>query len=204
MPDYRLKMHGTFASGRRWTTRIHMTSASDLGTVAALWASNTVNFWSNATTGIQTLYPVGTVFTGSSAALLNPVFRETLKVDSPSTNPGTATADSLPEQNAIVVSLRSPAVGRNQRGRMYLPAPAEDAAVGGELTAPLGARASTAIHTLFDAMRSSGGTIFIYNAKVQPIHDPVQFTKKTITIEQVDRVLRTQRRRVRKSLAVYV
>lgn len=203
MPDYRLQIHGTFASGRRWTTRVHLTSASDLGTVAALWASNVVNFWSSGVSGVNTLYPVGTVMTGTSVALLNPVFRETLKVDSPSTNPGTSVATSLPEQNAIVVSLRSPGIGKSQRGRMYLPAPADDAAVGGMLTAPLAARASTAIHTLYDAMRSSGGTFFVYNAKVH-VNDPVQFTHKTITIEEIDRVLRTQRRRTRKSLAVYV
>lgn len=203
MPDYRLQIHGTFATGRRWTTRVHMTSASDIGTVAALWAANVVVFWSGATSGVNTLYPVGTVMTGSSVALLNPVFRETLKIDSPSTNPGTSVADSEANQTAIVVSLRTPGIGKSQRGRMYLPAPATDSNVGGELTAPLATRMSTSIHTLFDAMRSSGGTFFVYNAKVH-VNDPVQFTKKTITIEEVDRILRTQRRRIRKSLAVYV
>jgi hypothetical protein len=86
---------------------------------------------------------------------------------------------------------------------MYLPCPAEDTFNEGVLGATEATRVSTAIDALFSGMRTAGYTFFVFNRKTSP-RDPVLFTKKTLTNEKTDRVLRTQRRRIRKELAIYV
>jgi hypothetical protein len=52
-------------------------------------------------------------------------------------------------------------------------------------------------------MVGAGHTPVIYNVGTSTA-DPVAQTNKTITAEETDRVLRTQRRRVRKAAAIYV
>jgi len=52
-------------------------------------------------------------------------------------------------------------------------------------------------------MRTGGYTFFVFNRRTSA-RDPILYAKKTITTQKVDRVLRTQRRRIRKEIAIYV
>lgn len=204
MTIYRAVASGTFASGLTWSFRQHFNSTAALSTISGDWATAIVDLWTNATYGIETLYPTGTLLTGTSVAALSGVpFREGLKQVAATSHAGTAATDSLPEQDCILVSLRAAAVGGRNRGRIHLPAPAEDQATGGELDATPSTRVSSAINALYSSMRLSGHDPVVYNTKVS-VADPVLQTMKSIVTEEVDRVLRTQRRRTRKRRAVYV
>lgn len=203
MTIYRCRASGVFASGETWSFRQHFDSTSPISTVSANWFTHLQDFWQNATFGVQTIYPTGTLMTGSSAAALSGIpFREGLKSVLPMSLPGTNVGDSLPEQVCILTSLRTAQVGRRNRGRIHLPAPSETEATGGELGATQSTRVSTAIAALYDGMRLQGHTPVIYNVKVS-VADPVVQTTKVITTQEVDRVLRTQRRRIKSRRAVY-
>jgi hypothetical protein len=203
MTIYRCVASGVFLSGETWSFRQHFDSTAAIATIAGDWFAQLHSAWTNGTFGLQTLYPVGTEMTLSSVAALSGVpFREGLKQVTPMTDAGTNTNGSKPEQTCILVSLRSALVGKNQRGRIHLPAPAENTATGGELGVTEGTRVSTAIGALYAGMRLAGHTPVIYNVKVS-VHDPVVQVTKVIVTEEVDRVLRTLRGRTKSRRAVY-
>lgn len=207
MATYRCTASGAFASGLSWSFRQHFESGADIGTVAADWSTNLVAWWTDATNGMQGIYPTGTTFDLSTVAELTGVpFREGAKLEQTHTLAGALSTDSLPEQDCIVVSLRAAAVGRKNRGRIHYPAPAEDQVTGGVLNTTPSTHVSTATNVLYAAMRTAGHTPVIYNAKASPTPgvDPVPQTLKTIVSEEIDRVIRTQRRRTKKRKAEYV
>lgn len=204
MTQYRLTVAGTFPSGRPWSFRQHYSSASSLGTILADWAAAWTTAWNTSTTGLKTVYPVATVLTQFTAAtLVGTPYRETTKSISDTTLAGTNTSDGLPENVAIVVSRRTANVGARNRGRTFLPAPGEDTQTDGEMDATTTGHVSTSIDGVRTAMTGAGHTPVIYNTKVSSA-DPTVQTNKTITAEETDRVLRSQRRRQEKRKAVYV
>lgn len=203
MPLYRATMSGVFPDGRTWSSRLTLYSAASTASTLATWATALTGFWTDATHGVQTLYPVGTVLSLATMATLDTTMREGEKLSQPLTLPGTNVGDSLPAQDAILVSLRGTAVGKKNRGRMYLPGPADTVATVGEMDATSTTRVATAIRQLFADMRAAGATFYVYNAKAST-HDPIPFTLKVITTEVVDRFIRSQRRRQEKNKAIYV
>jgi hypothetical protein len=207
MTVYRCVASGVFASGETWSFRQHFNSSAAIATVQGDWFSQLNSFWTNGSHGVETLYPTGTSLTLSSTAALSGVpFREGAKQSGTMTLPGTSADDSLPEQVCILVSLRGTDVGERNRGRIHLPAPAETTATGGELGSTEATRVSTAIGALYAGMRLAGHDPVVYNVAVSkvPTVDPVAQTLKTIVTEEVDRVLRSMRQRVKRRKAVYI
>ena len=203
MPDYKLEVSGSFGTGRRWSWGCHVSSTADLATTITDWAAQVVSFWTNGPHGVETLYATTTILDTVTAIQLGATMHEVQRIDSPTTLAGTAAGEEGANQLAILVSLRNVMSGARNRGRMYLPSPAEDAVDEGILGSTQATRVSTAITALFTGMRTAGYTFFVFN-RTAHVLDPVPFTKKTITSEKIDKVLRTQRRRVRKELAEYV
>lgn len=204
MTIYRCVASGVFASGETWSFRQHFDSSASISVIQGDWFAQLHSAWTNGTFGLETLYPVGTELTlSSSAALTGVPFREGLKQNGTMTDVGTNVGDSLPEQTCILVSLRTALVGKSNRGRIHLPAPAEGTATGGLLGSTESTRVSSAISALYNGMRLAGHTPVIYNTKVS-VHDPVIQTTKAILGEEVDRVLRTLRIRTNKRRAQYV
>lgn len=203
MTIYRCVASGVFPSGRTWSFRQHFNSSSAISVVQGDWHTNIVSFWTNGTHGVETLYNAGTELTLTSTAQLDALFREGLKQSATETLVGTDTDNVFPEQIAILVSLRGASVGAKNRGRIHLPAPIRASATEGELGSVEATRVSTAIGALYGGMRILGHDPVIYNVHAS-VHDPVAFTTKSIVTEEVDRVLRTQRRRSRGNRAVYV
>lgn len=203
MTDYKLEISGSYGTGRRWSSGVHVSSSADIITTLTDWSAQVVSAWTNGTHGLEALYATTTVLDTISAIQLGATMQEIQRLDGPTTLPGTAAGEEGAGQLAILVSLRNVFSGARNRGRMYLPSPAEDAVDEGILGGSQATRVSTAIIALFSGMRSAGYTFFVFNDAAHP-HDPVPFTKKTITSEKVDKVLRTQRRRIRKELPQYV
>lgn len=204
MTQFRLTVSGVFANGRTWSFRQHYSSSASLATILADWSGAWTTAWNTATTGLKTVYAVGTVLTNFTAAELsgNP-YREGLKDSDPVTLAGTNTSDNLPPANAILVSRRAAAVGARNRGRTYLPAPCEDTQDDGQMDSTSAGHVSTSVNGVRIAMVSAGHTPVIYNVKTSAA-DPVVQTNKTIVLEEVDEVLRSQRRRTENRAAVYV
>ena len=204
MTTYRCVASGVFASGETWSFRQHFNSSAVISVIQADWFAQLHSAWTNGTFGLETLYPAGTELTLSSTAALSGVpFREGAKQSATMTDVGTNVGDSFPEQVCILVSLRGSDVGGKNRGRIHLPAPAEGTATGGELGSTEGTRVSTSIAALYAGMRLAGHDPVIYNTTTS-VHDPVLQTTKSIVSEEVDRVLRSMRRRTKSRRAVYV
>jgi hypothetical protein len=209
MTLYRCEMHGVYASGRLWSCRQEFTSSAVLATIETDWKNATNSLWTDGTHGIETLYPTTTIYQQSRTYQLaivagtpGKVISQALAEDGFSI-PGTSANDGLPDQNAVLVSLRAAGVGPNQRGRTYLPAIDETIVVGDLIGATPAGRVTTAMTALRTAMAAAGHVQVIFNDKTT-LRDPAIGTTKPITSCKTDRVMRTQRRRVRKEAAVYV
>lgn len=203
MTDYKMEISGSYGTGRRWSCGAHFSAGSDLVTAASDWAAQVNSFWTNGSHGVETLYATSTVLDTVTAIQLGSTMHEIQRLDGPTTLPGTDVSQEGAGQLSILVSLRNAFSGARNRGRMYLPSPAEDTVNEGILGGTEATRVSTAIIALFSGMRTAGYTPFVFNRVAHPL-DPTPFTKKTITSEKVDKVLRTQRRRIREELAQYV
>jgi len=209
MAIFRCVAKGVFASGRTWSFRQYFTSASVLATVQADWVAQTASLWTDGTHGLQTLYPTTTVFnqavTYAMITLVGPPekFIASQLATNSFTHAGTSANDGLPDQDAVCVSLRTAGVGPNNRGRNKLPAIDETIVTGDIIGNTEATRVTTAMTALRTGMAAAGHIQVILNDKVTP-HDPVIATTKPVTLCETDRVVRTQRPRVRKELAQYV
>ena len=209
MTLYRCEAHGVFASGRSWSWRQDFTSSAVIATVETDWKNATASLWTDVTHGLETLYPTTTVFNMTRTYQLAVIAGTPGKViaqdvaDDDFTHAGTSANDGLPDQNAVLVSLRAAGAGPNKRGRTYLPAIDETIVVGDVINNTPATRVTTAMTALRTAMAAAGHIQVIFNAH-STIRDPAIGTTKPIVLCKTDRVMRTQRRRVRKELALYV
>jgi hypothetical protein len=209
MTIYRCVASGIYLSGRAWSFRQWFSSSAILATVQSDWAAQSAAAWTDGAHGLQTLYPTTTVFnrarTYQMAFTLGPPVKLIAVAlgDSPFTHAGTSANDGLPDQDAVVVSLRTAGVGVNNRGRTYLPAIDETIVTGDIIGNTQATRVSTAMTALRAGMAAAGHVQVILNT-LPTVHDPVVGTTKPVTSCETDRVVRSQRRRVRKEAAQYV
>lgn len=209
MTLFRCSASGTAPSGRAWSFSIGVSSSASLSTVEADWATNMGDAWTDGTHGLQTLFPTDTVLTLFRTYQLA-VFtisgvdhlRVVAVAQDPTTKAGTSTNASLPDQNAVLVSLRSTTPGREGRGRLHLPAPDETLVTAGELSSVAATRVSTAIEAMRAAMVASGPIPVVITENKTLIGTPVGTTHPIVLVE-TDRVVRTQRVRVKGRRAVY-
>jgi hypothetical protein len=209
MALYRCVAYGTYDSGRTWSFRQNFSSSAILATVQSDWAAQVASLWTDGTHGLQTLYPTTTVLTLARTYQLFLTLGPPIKVKASNaaqttmSHAGTSANDGLPDQDAVVVSLRTAGVGVNNRGRTFLPALDETIVVGDVIGSTPATRVTTAMTALRTGMAAAGHVHVIFND--QPtVHDPVTATTKPVTLCRTDQVVRTQRRRIRKSPAVYV
>lgn len=209
MALYRCVAYGTYLSGRQWSFRQNFSSSATLATVEADWFAQVVAAWTDGTHGLQTLYPTTTSLlrtrTYSLFLTLGPpiLVKASAAAEDPAVHAGTSANDGLPDQNATVVSLRTAGVGVNNRGRTFLPALDETIVVGDVIGSVQATRVSTAMTALRAGMAAAGHVQVIFNDR-PTVHDPVTATTKPVTLCETDRVMRSQRRRTRKSPAQYV
>jgi len=209
MALYRCVAYGIYASGRPWSFRQHFSSAATLAAIQADWSAQTVAAWTDGAHGLQTLYPTTTVYNKARTYQLFLTLGPPIRVKAAAaaenafTHAGTSANDGLPDQDATVVSLRTAGVGVNNRGRTFLPALDETIVIGDLIGTVPATRVSTAMTALRAGMSAAGHTQVIFNDK-PTVHDPVTATTKPVTSCETDRVMRTQRRRIRKLPAQYV
>lgn len=203
-------MRGVQPSGREWSTRLHYSSTAALATVEADWLAQVTSFWTNGTHGVETLFPTGTtvaeVKTESLAVVtvgaVDKIRATGLAFDLPALA-GTSSNASLPDQNAVLVSLRSATPGREGRGRFHLPAPDETLVTTGELGNVPATRVTTASTALRTGMGAAGHTEIVLTYVKTKIGTPVG-AFVVVTKEETDQVIRTVRGRVKTRPASYV
>lgn len=209
MTIYRCVAAGIYDSGRRWSFRQWFTSSAVLSSVQSDWAAQVAALWTDGTHGLQTLYPTTTVLdlasTYQMALTLGPPIKLVATAINQTTmsHAGTSVNDGLPDQDSVLVSLRTAGVGPNFRGRTYLPAVEETIVAGDVLGNTQATRVTTAMTALRSGMAAAGHTHVLLNDK-PTVRDPIIATTKPVTSCKTDQVQRSQRRRVRKFAAIYV
>jgi len=209
MTLYRCVASGVFSSGRTWSFRQHFTSASPLATVEADWVTQLTSSWTNGTHGIETLFPTTTVLNLARTYQLFLTLGPPIKVkagfaaEDTLSLPGTSANDGLPDQDVVLVTLRTNGVGPNNRGRTKLPACDETIVVGDILGTTPATRVTTSLTALRTGMATAGHTQVLFNDK-PTVLDPVTATTKNVAKCETDRVIRTHRPRIRKEAAIYV
>jgi hypothetical protein len=93
-----------------------------VGWIEGAWAGGLL------TPGLQTIYTAGVVVSKCTTSQLNALtpFNTVAIAETDLTLNGTNVGNSLPQDTAIVCTLRTATPGRKGRGRMFLPAPATD------------------------------------------------------------------------------
>lgn len=210
MTLYLCKLKGTQPSGRAWSTGLHFSSSASVATVEADWLAQSISLWTNGTHGLETLFPTTTLLETTETSQLSIVTvgavqklrAVAVRSDNPAL-PGTSANASLPDQNTILVSLRTDLPGKENRGRMHLPAPDETLVTAGELGTTPTTRVSTAIAALLSGMGGAGHQAVVVTAVQSKIGTPVGNTR-SINFAETDRVIRSQRGRTKSRVAVYL
>lgn len=203
MPNYRVSVQGTFTPELTWSFATRVQSASSMASVAATWNNAWSAAWTDATNGLEQFYPTTTNMTATRVATLDGTMHETQNQVTPNLRPGTATGDTLPYLNSIVVSQRSTFSKRYNRGRFYLPA-MEETFVNGNILIPAAqTKIKAAVLSVFNAITAGGNTVFVTSLK--PHKDGTgQYQITVIDLWEVSNKPARQARRVKKQVASYV
>lgn len=203
MPDYYCQVSGEYNGALGWSFGQHMTTGQSEDSLATQWLAAWEDAWTSSTLGLNTLYPATTTINGVSVATLNATMHETSKTRRTISHPGTSTADTLPYQEAIVVSWRGPNIQRHGRGRWYLPALAEDQVNGDVLITAAANRIKDAMNDVYNRMQGINAQFFVTNK--HPLKDGTPaFQHTTVTTPLVALKPARQSRRVRKVPTSYV
>lgn len=185
-----------------------------MATVQADWNAHINGAWTGGASALEALFPTGTIveLTKTEQLFLVPaslpkfphdrLFAAVQAFDTV-TLPGTGTGDSLPDQNAILVSLRTAETGRTNRGRNRLPAPLDSLVTAGAISSVTAGKVTTALTGLMTNMAASGHTLVLETYKVGATLNPVG---RTINVNKVetDEVVRSVRARSKRRKAIYV
>lgn len=193
MALYQNRFIGTLPEGDTFTFSWWTDSTQDLATVQAgnvQWAQD---LWAGAVDGegLEDLLPSSCVLTTVRTGLITQETGQQQAVDEDTVNlPGVATGNSLPNDVALVVSLRTNLANRRGRGRFYLPS-----LVATTLTAA-GRLDPTAQQNIVDSLANA------WNGYTG-VGDPVVYSRTQRTIEDVisfdvGDLFDTQRRRENK------
>lgn len=210
MTLFRCLASGTLPSGQTWSFRMHFNSSSAVAAVEADWLAQITSFWTNGSHGVETLFPTTTVLETTKTAQLAVVtvgavnkLRETAVVSDNPALAGTSANAALPDQNVVLVSLRTAVAGREGSGRIHLPAPDETLVTTSELQSTPATRVTTACIALLTGMSGAGHTPVVVTAVLSKTGTTVG-SFRNITTAETDRIIRTIRMRGKHRRAVYV
>lgn len=213
MTIFRCTATGVSPSGRSWSFRMHFTSGSSVSAVESSWLTAMTAAWSTIANPLKAIYPSGTILeTTKTEALSVVTLATTPPVDKlravgiSSDNPaiaGTSANPAMNDQDAIVVSLRTALPGRENRGRIHLPAPDRTLVTASEIDATTAAHVSTAIIGVLTSMTAAGAVPVVVTYTKSKAGTAVGSTR-AITTAETDRVLRSARMRSKHRKAVYV
>lgn len=213
MTSYRCTAKGVLPSGAEWSFRIHFLSGSSVSAVEGDWKTAFQAAWSTIANPLKALYPSGVVLQQTKTEALTVVtlagtpavqkIRATAQSVDNLTIAGTSANPSLPDQNAILVSLRSALPGKENRGRIHLPGPDETLVTTGAISSTTAGHVSTAINGVFTSM-SAAGHVPALVTYTQTKAGRVVGTTSTLNVAETDEVIRTLRVRAKRRKAAYV
>ncbi len=206
MADYYAKVSGVFENGRPWDFGFHISSAQSPDSINTTFSNAIIDMWTSGAHGLQTLYPTTTELGLTTVYTLDAKMRAVEKRFASHALPGTSSIDSLPNLNSTLVSLRGNSTRKTGRGRVFLPAMAEDQVNNNRLIDAAATRTKAAMVALFAAINADGSTFFVTPTDVK--HPPKDgtplYSKTVVTTPLVSKKPARQARRDNKSSPNYV
>lgn len=210
MTLFRCTASGLQPSGRPWSIRLHFSSTSSVASVNTSWTAAVSDLWTNGTYGADLLFPPATTVTEAKTEELTVVtigavdkLRSVAQTFSVLALAGTSPSPGLPDQNVVLVSLRTATPGREGRGRIHLPGPREDLVTAGLFSSTYATRVSTACAAVRTAMAAAGHVQAVVTYAKTKAGTPVG-SFRVVNLEETDEVVRTLRGRVKSRKAIYV
>lgn len=212
MTTYRCSAHGVLPSGESWSVRIHFLSGASVTAVEGDWHTAFGAAWDTIANPLKAIYPTATVYEGTKTEALSLVtlagpppvdkLRATAIAATAASIAGTSANPALPDQNCILVSLRSTLPGKVNMGRVRLPAPDQTLVTTGSISSTVAGHVSTAINGVFTSMLAAGHTPAVVTY-TQTKAGRVVGTTSALTTAETDEVIRTVRIRAKSRKAVY-
>ncbi len=192
MANFKLVLNGTFGNGEIWRPAVHFDNASPGADASSFSVAAGVfldALWSSAAPpGIASIMPESTTLNGGTIYTLDPTSgHATSKALVAGGGPGTSFDLPLPNQVALVITMRTATPGRRGRGRIYLP--------GGSVVGLLASgRISTFTRDQFVAAMSNALQLTATSGFRPVLFTPGQPNRPITTVDAGD-VYDTQRRR---------
>ena len=193
MTLYRHRAIGTSGTAESWSFTMHSTGNLSVGDANVVWRDSLAAFWTGAANA--EFAPAITLATASTTTIDEATDGQISRDDLVVGVPGTATAESLPYQCAVVISLLTTLANRHGYGRIYLPAPAVSAMSGGVLSSGFTAAVAADMQDFFTAMSNGALTVVL--------RDRVHHVSTTVVSARIGNVVDTQRRRRDKLAETY-
>lgn len=157
MTFYLNKANGLLTSGAFWSFGMVTSGSVSEGAANTAWGAAVNGFF--ATTAVGLLYHTGVELTSATTSTASAQFKQTTITRTNYTTQGTATTQSLPDQVAMVVTLRTANATKYGRGRMFFPAPVAAAlsmGPGPQISSGSMTTLSTAISAMLTALVTAG------------------------------------------------
>lgn len=197
MTLYKALVQGTLASGaERFTTTCHLNTTSNVQTTLDGWVTAVAALFSGGS-GIASIMPDTSAVTESSVVSIEPTTgKQIARAEDATTYTGTSANQPQSTQTCALMSHFSANASRGGRGRMYLPAPANNAITDGGLMTPAALTVYVnAANQWFSALSAAQLQLVIYH-RASGTFTPVTDVKMTSRYA-------TQRRRANKLPNVY-
>jgi hypothetical protein len=162
MTFYLHKGFGLLPSSQPWSVGLVTSGSITEGAAETAWHSAFTGFWTSS--GVAALFSTAVSNTGTSTSTASSSFKQTTKTQTLATHAGTATTQELPEQVAMILTIRSANATKSGHGRLFFPAPVAAAlsiGSGGELSSGSLTTISGGFSSIFTSLVSSGLTPLI-------------------------------------------
>lgn len=202
MTDYVAFVRGTLPNGRPWSTARKITSTQSPTALLTTWQNAWTTAWNLAVTGLKVQYDALTKITQFEIGTLNANMHKIAKSTATVNLIGTDAGDPLGANDTIVVLWESTVTQRYGHGFNRLPAPTENFAADGVITATGGANVKAGITSIQTAIQADGSTFFVAPLFLTESGQPA-FAKTVLTTFQVRQQLGTERKREQKVPKTY-
>lgn len=124
MTTFLVRYSGLLASGEHWSTGVHVSGSGSASDVVSAATTAAAALW----TDVGGAYPTATTLDLVTVYELDDSTGKAVSRDEATlTHAGTDVGKPMPQEVAVVASLRTSAVGPKGRGRLYLPGPSATA-----------------------------------------------------------------------------
>jgi hypothetical protein len=202
MTDFSARVNGLLGGSLPWSFGFFLTGPQTEAAMASQFNTAVTALFTTATNGLQNLITSDISLNNTVVATLNATQHEVTKTTTTNFVAGTATGNSLPWSDSVVISLRAVSIAKHARGRVFLPPFAESTVASHVVTPATVTSLKAVLDVFFPAIVAGGASLYTYNKR--PLKDgTAAFSKSFMTTYLISNKPGHQRRRVSKVVPSY-